>query len=392
MAKIRNKRLHISVAEYITALLVLGVLIVGGFLLSQYLDVKKNYNIKETSVDFIISAPSKEQVSEISALPHVDSVVPYVFRSVEVRSNNKTIETNLYIIDNANDLSSTVFSEKLAVKKSSSATSNPLYISQDFALVSKLNLNDVIDLSIDGNSVKFQIAGIYKSDYRNVGGTLIAVLSGEVLSELGGTYRYGGAYVCSNDVSKTRDYLDDYQPLGDLRSREDFSSDEAYQIYLDERKNDEGRSVFDCETHLKNVGKRNDAKLVRNLVLAIGCSILSLLIVCFATSKRLIGYINKHADNDRRNSFELDQERAMFKAFCVSDTFIMIGAYIIALLVSWKVFNINIFSLFFLIGVFVLVLLFIVEYGIAKTKLDAVFAKKVNNKEEKHEDKQEDKQ
>ena len=76
MAKIRNKRLHLSAAEFITALLLLGTLVVGAYFLSQYLDIKKNYNIKDTSVDFIISAPSKDQVSEISALPHVDSVVP----------------------------------------------------------------------------------------------------------------------------------------------------------------------------------------------------------------------------------------------------------------------------------------------------------------------------
>lgn len=382
MANTRNKRLHISVAEYITALLLLGILIAGAFFLSQYLDVKKNYNIKETSVDFIISAPSKEQVSEISSLPHIDSVVPYVFRTIELSSNNKTIETNLYIIEDANNLSSTVFSDKLVVKKVDSNPRNALYISQDFALLSKLNLNDTVDIKIDGNSVNFQIVGIYKSDYRNVGGTLMAVLSDDVISALGGTYRFNGAYVCSNDVSKTRDYLDDYQPLGDLRSREEFSSDEAYQIYLDERKNDEGRSVFDREIHLNNVGKRNDARLLRNLLLTIVCVVVALLVVCISTSKRLIGYINKHADNDRRNSFELDQERAMFKVFCVSDVIIMIVAYIIALAVSWIVFKVNILSWISMIGILAIVILFILEYGIAKTKLNAVFAKKVKNQEE----------
>ena len=379
MANIRNKRLHISVAEFITALLFLGILVVGAYFLSQYFDVKKNYNIKETSVDFIISAPSKDQVSEISTLPYVDSIVPYAFRSIEVSENNKIIETNLYIIENGNDLSSTVFSEKLVVKKTNSNPENALYISQDFAQSSKLNLNDTVDLSIEGNSVKFQIAGIYKSDYRNVGGTLIAVLSDDVNSALGGTYRYNGAYVCSNDVNKTRDYLEDYQPLGDLRSREEFSSDEAYQIYLDERKNDDGRSVFDCETHLNNVGKRNDARLIRYLLLAVVCVVAALLVVCIATFIRLIGYINKHADNDRRNSFELEQERAMFKSFCVSDMIIMTVTYLIALVVSWIVFKVDILSYVSLIGILVLVLLFVVVYSISKSKLDAVFAKKVKN-------------
>lgn len=383
MANTRNKRLHISVAEYITALLLLGILIAGAFFLSQYLDVKKNYNIKETSVDFIISAPSNDQVSEISSLTHTDSVVPYVFRSVELRNNGKTIETNLYIIENANDLSSTVFSDKLVVKKTASNLGNALYISQDFAQLSKLSLNDDIDITIDGNSVRFQIAGIYRSDYRNVGGTLITILSDDVISALGGTYRYNGAYVCSNDVNKTRDYLEDYQPLGDLRSREEFSSNDAYQIYLNEKKNDEGRSVFDREMHLNNVGKRNDARLIRNLLLAIVCVVAALLIVCISTTKRLIGYINKHVDNDRRNSFELIQERAMFKSFCISDVIIMIVAYVVALVASWFIFKVNVLTYISLIGVFVLVMLFIVEYGIAKTKLDAVFAKKVQNQGEK---------
>ena len=202
---------------------------------------------------------------------------------------------------------------------------------------------------------------------------------------MGGTYRYNGAYVCSNDVNKTRDYLDDYQPLGDLRSREEFSSDDAYQIYLNEKKNEEGRSVFDRELHLDNVGKRNDTRLLRNLMLAIVCVVAALLIVCISTTKRLIGYINKYADNDRRNSFELDQERAMFKAFCISDVIIMIVVYVVALVVSWMVFNVNILSWISLIGILAIVVLFIIEFGIANSKLDAVFAKKVKNQEEKEE-------
>ena len=379
MANIRNKRLHISAAEFITAIVAMSILIVGSYFFNQYLDVKKNYNIKETTIDFIISAPSKEQVDEISQLSHVDSVVPYIYRSLEINRNNKTIETNLYIIESENSLSATIFSDELLIKKVSNKSGNQLYISQDFASASKLNLNDDIELVIDGTSIRFVIAGIYESDNRNVGGTLIAVLNNDIVSALGGTYRYNGAYISSNDVNKTRDYLDDYQPLGDLRSREEFSSDEAYKLYLDERKSDDGRKFFDSAEHLNNVGKRNDAALIRNLLMTIGCVLLALVVVYAAAQMRLSGYIKKHADNDMRNSFTLKQERSMFKRFCFKDMLIIVGVYIISLAVSLIVFKINVISVVSLIGIIAVAILFIVEYGIAKTKLDAVFAKRVNN-------------
>lgn len=379
MANIRNKRLHISAAEFITAIVAMSILIVGSYFFSQYLDVKKNYNIKETTIDFIISAPSKEQVDEISQLSHVDSVVPYIYRSLEINRNNKTIETNLYIIESENSLSATIFSDELLIKKASNKSANQLYISQDFASASKLNLNDDIELVIDGTSIRFVIAGIYESDYRNVGGTLIAVLNNDIVSALGGTYRYNGAYISSNDVNKTRDYLDDYQPLGDLRSREEFSSDEAYKLYLDERKSDDGRKLFDSAEFLNNVSKRNDASLIRNLLLAIGCILIALVVIYAAAQARLSGYIKKHADNDMRNSFTLKQERSMFKLFCFKDMLIIIGVYAVVLVVSWLVFKINVVSVIPLIGVIVVALLFIVEYCVAKTKLDAVFAKRVKN-------------
>ncbi len=91
MANIKNKRLHISATEFVTAFVFIGVLIIGAFFYSQYIDVKKYYNIKDTSVDFIIPAPSKEQINEINGLTHVNTVVPYVFRTIESSSKGKTI-------------------------------------------------------------------------------------------------------------------------------------------------------------------------------------------------------------------------------------------------------------------------------------------------------------
>ena len=375
--KIRNKRLHISSTECIMAILVLIALVFGAYFLSQYVETRNNYNIKDTNVDFIISAPNKEQVREISELSHIKSIVPYKFRTIEVNSGKKTIETNLYIIENKDDLSSTVFSEKLLIKKSIQESANPIFISDNFSTISKKKLNDELELVIDGKAVKFVVSGIYKSDNRNVGGTLIAVSNNEIVSAMTQNDRYNGAYICSNDIVKTRAYLEDYQPLGDLRTRDEFSSDEAYNIYLSEKETDKGQLLLDREKYLINVGKRNDTNLFRSLLLSIACALLALIILCISVGMRLIGYIKKHADNDMRNSFTLKQERKMFRRFCILDLLILVFAYIISLLVSLIVFKIQVFTVFSLIGIVILALVFIGEYYIAVTKLDAVFTKRV---------------
>ena len=378
-ANIRNKRLHISMVEVFFAFIFAVVLVWGAYFFSQYLEVKSNYNIKETAVDFIISAPSKEQVNEIAALSHIKSIVPYFYRTIEVSNGKKSIESNLYIIESENDLPSTVFSEELLIRKLSQKPVNPLYISDSFSKATRKSLNDVIDIVIDGKTIKFLVAGIYKGDNRNVGGTIIAVANNEIVSALSRTDRYNGAYISSNDIGKTRSYLEEYQPLGDLRTRDEFSSDEAYNIYLSERKTDKGRLLLDREKYLNNVEKRNDAERTRLLLLTIVCVIVAVLTVYISVCLRLIGYIKKHADNDMRNSFTLKQERSMFRRFCFMNMLMLFVAYILVLLVSWIAFDMRVFTYISLIGFVVLALLFICEYYMAVTKLDAVFTKRVNN-------------
>ena len=376
---IRNKRLHVSKAEVLVAFLFSVVLVLGAYFFSQYLEVRSNYNIKETAVDFIISAPSKEQVNEISALTHIKSIVPYYFRTIEVSNGKKSIESNLYIIESDNDLPLTVFSDKLKIQKLSQKPVNPLYISDSFSKNSRISLNDSVDITIDGKAIKFTVAGIFKGDNRNVGGTIITIVNDEILSALSRTDRFNGAYISSNDINKTRSYLEEYQPLGDLRTRDEFSSDEAYNIYLSERETDKGRLLLDRERYLANVRKRNDAERARLLLLVIVCVIVAALTVCVSAYLRLVVYIKKHADIDMRNSFTLKQERSMFRRFCFIDMAILFVSYIVVLLVSWIAFGIRISASHCLIGLVVLVLLFICEYYLAVKKLDTVFTKRVKN-------------
>lgn len=227
MSKYKNKRLHVSAFDFVFAVIFLGLLIGSAFFWAERQETKGKFNIEQTKVDFIIEAPSPDQITEIDARNDVDKVVPYVYRSADIKGNKKTVNSSLYIIESANDLGYTVFSDSLKLKETTSTVNNPLYISSDLAKGAGLSLNDTVNITLSGTSIEFTISGIYKSDYRNVGGTAIAIMQNDVKSLCGEEYKYNGAYVCSNDVNSTQSYIEKYVGAGDIRSADEFDSEDA---------------------------------------------------------------------------------------------------------------------------------------------------------------------
>ena len=133
MSKYKNKRLRISAFDFVFAVIFLGLLIGSAFFWAERQETKGKFNIEQTKVDFIIEAPSSDQITEINSRSDVDKVVPYIYRSADIKGNKKTVNSSLYIIENANDLGYTVFSDSLKLKGTTSTANNPLYISSDLA-------------------------------------------------------------------------------------------------------------------------------------------------------------------------------------------------------------------------------------------------------------------
>ena len=100
MSEFKNKRLHLSIIDGVFIVVFICLSIISAYFWSEYTETKDLYNIEKTNVDFIITAPSKEQVSEIEDQSHIDKVVPYVYKTITIDSNNKAISANLYIIEN----------------------------------------------------------------------------------------------------------------------------------------------------------------------------------------------------------------------------------------------------------------------------------------------------
>lgn len=340
MKKYENTNFRLSAPEIIGLIVFVCLLVATVFFYKSYSDVKELFNIEKTEVDYIIQAPSKEQVNEISNMGHVDKITPYYYRSVDVSAGRGNVSSHLFIVDDANDIQYTTLSDKLLEKKASQGSANKLYITDDFAKNSGISVGDTIQLAIDGTDVTFSIAGIFKSDHRHVGGTLIAVKTDDVEKAMK-SLRYSGAFVASNNLTDSNNYfMNEYDPMGDMRSRDEFESDEAYQTYLDTRvQSDTTKEAFVTSDYIKELSRRNNGKLIRDMIISIACVILGYIIIALIMIMRTNNYTNTNVLRDIKDNFTIDQETHMYKKYFISfGSFLLLINAIIALIahfVGW---------------------------------------------------------
>ena len=152
MKRFNNKNFRISSTEIIGLIAFLCLLLCSAFFYKAYSETKALYNIEKTRVDYIIQAPSAEQVAEISQLDHIDRVTPYYYRAVDVHVGKKNISTNLFIIESESDRDYTSFADVL-VKNTKSVDGNVIFITDDFAQNSGIAVGDKLDIVLDGNAI-----------------------------------------------------------------------------------------------------------------------------------------------------------------------------------------------------------------------------------------------
>lgn len=370
MSKYKNKRLHISAFDFVFVVIFLGFLISSGYFAKEYRETKDKFNIEQTKVDFIIEAPSREQINEIKARSDIENAVPYVYKSVKIKGTNKSVDSGLYIIDNIDDLCYTVFSDDLMVETSTTQPANPLYVSSDLAKNAGLSLNDTISISVLGQSIDFSITGIYKSDYRNVGGTAISIIQNDVKVICGNEYRYNGAYICSNDINATKSYIVKYIGQGDLRSSDEFDSEEAYQQYLENRKTKSStESTFSRDDYIEELNKRYSDKLTRDFIISL-CFIAGAVLFLFIDlCGKPNNYTKKEVEKDIRNNFALKQEKQMYSKYSTIGFLIYLGATALYFVISHFFFGNELISINSIIIVAAIVLFSIIARAFSISRL-----------------------
>lgn len=214
-----------------------GLLFVFPFV-SQTAD---NYNsqsvYKNTSVDFIAPEPSFEQVNELPGSNGVDKVFPFFMTRTSVTAGGKSRTTTVLLSDRFENVDITMYNDKRIIKQSESDFDNPILVDWQFCKDTSTDIGDTVLFSIGDTNAEYKIYAIYETNSIYENGAILAQISSEqkeMIVQKSQNNGYSGMYISASDYNTCQAYLTkDYRPLGRLKNRDHFDSDEQYQVHYD---------------------------------------------------------------------------------------------------------------------------------------------------------------
>ncbi|MBS4762894.1 hypothetical protein [Brachyspira aalborgi] len=187
-----------------------------------YSDFYNNFNI-----DFDIPSPSKNQINELRNLDFIEKVIPYYYANLTL-NYGENIDSNILFFDSLEDIEY-IYNDNRLINKVNK-TDNFIYVDYYFIKDSKAKLNDTLKTSINGVEIKFNINGIYKENLYYNNGVEASIWKKEYLNR---NIEYSGAFIKAKDINLCRNYLSkEYKPLGRLKSRDNFDTEESYNIHI----------------------------------------------------------------------------------------------------------------------------------------------------------------
>lgn len=319
----KNRQFHVEARDSIIVLLCILFALTFSFFANTYRTTDDKFNIEDTYVDFIIQTPGVEQIAELQALDHIDAVTPYYFASCEADIGGKIVKAELYMVEDSTAFSNTLFSKQLL--KSGSVPSFNDVVAIDTTIASKhgVSVGDLVTIKSGNGSVKCEIGAIYEADGRHDSGMMMALYAGELCTMLNSKVdlKYSGAYIKSSNITSTETFLKSFVPTGDLRSRDEFNSDELYNEYLELRKDtDYTQTMFYRGRYVQELNNRYDGKLLQSIIGMAAALVVTIIAVVIFLSKRVVGYVKTDLIKDIRNNFKEEQEMEMFSAYLTKIT------------------------------------------------------------------------
>lgn len=215
-----------------------------------YSDFYNNLNI-----DFDIPSPSKNQINELKKLDFIEEVIPYYYANLTLTKDYGR-DSNIIFFDSLEELKY-IYNDNRIIN-ASEENDNFIYVDYSFIKDTKAELNDIFYTSINGVKIEFNINGIYKENLYYNNGAEASVWKNEYLNRDIG---YSGAFIKAKDVILCRNYLSqEYKPLGRLKSRDNFNTEESYNIH---RKSIESGNYANEITDL-NIKSESDMSIIES--------------------------------------------------------------------------------------------------------------------------------
>lgn len=192
---------------------------------------------KKSRIDFIAPEPSFDQITELAGTHGIDKVFPFLLTKTPVNVNGKTRTTTVLLSDQLQNIEFTMYNNARLIEQSSIEYENPIFVDWQFCQDTSSALGDPVSIVIGGTNIEYKISAIYETNSVYDGGAVLVIISEEqrnAILQQSQNNGYSGMYVSASDYNTCRSYLtSEYRPLGRLKDRAQFSSDEQYQVHHD---------------------------------------------------------------------------------------------------------------------------------------------------------------
>lgn len=243
---------------------------------------------KNSNIDFVIPSPSNEQIADLEKIDEtgIYQAVPFYYAESEVYVNEtKSIPSTIFLFASPKKMNCTLYNEERIIKGTSTVKGGDAIVDYTYYKNNNCDIGDSVKFTIGGNTISFEITAISETNIAHQDGTIALVLDESVNSTIiNSGVKYSGAYIDSNDCSKTKTYLEtQYKPYGRLKDASQFSSDAAYQQHLENFNSaDWSKEITDYNQNYSTLSieyEEYDVIATRNLIVI--CILFAMLVIAF---------------------------------------------------------------------------------------------------------------
>ena len=199
----------------------------------------------------------------------------------------------------------TMYSPARLIKKSNESYEHPIYVDWQFFKYTSAEIGDSVTFSLGGEKKEYRIAAVYETNSVYEGGAVLAPINEAEFAAIidrSDSSGYSGMYIASTDYAACRTFLtSEYRPLGRLRDRDEFDSDEQYQVHYSAiMESGYANEITDFRLKEASLDKFNDALIVW-IGAIISCTVLIVANIIMSNRGSEKGYFSKHCIPNGQN-------------------------------------------------------------------------------------------
>lgn len=230
-------RLLPTIILCIVSAMIVGLLFAFPYIVQQADAYQARSVYCHSTMDFIAPEPSYQQVAALPGKYGIGRIFPFYLSKMQVSVNGASRNTTVLLSDRFQNLDITMYNHQRLIEQSPTELDNPVLVDWQFCHDTHAKIGDTVTITIGGTAMDYRIYGIYEPNSIYDGGAILAEISptlGDAISANSKSSGYSGMYIEAEDYAACRAYLTtDYRPLGRLKDRQSFQSDEQYQIHYD---------------------------------------------------------------------------------------------------------------------------------------------------------------